>query len=164
MLAVSTEKKLEQQQSVLQGQTKEIQKTTMKSFAVLAVCCVGAQAFVPAPKAGPVAAAPSRGASSTALEAKSKALPFLECPETLDGTMIGDFGFDPLGLTENIDLPYGKSKSQRTHMSTAEKERKREKASGGEGGTERDRDRYHRNMCSISNHARACLFPSLSCR
>lgn len=82
----------------------------MKSFAVLAVCCVGAQAFVPAPKAGHVATAPCRGASSSALEAKSKALPFLESPATLDGTMTGDFGFDPLGLTENIDLPYGKSK------------------------------------------------------
>ncbi len=80
----------------------------MKSFGMLAVCCVGAQAFVPAPKAGPVASnAPSRGASSSALEAKSKALPFVEAPATLDGTMIGDFGFDPLGLTENIDLPYG---------------------------------------------------------
>ena len=85
----------------------------MKSFAMLAVCCVGAQAFVPAPKAGPVASAPSRGAAASALEAKSKALPFVEAPATLDGTMIGDFGFDPLGLTENIDLPYGERREER---------------------------------------------------
>ncbi|CAM9725547.1 unnamed protein product, partial [Scytosiphon promiscuus] len=51
-------------------------------------------------------AAPAK-TSATALSAKSKALPFLESPATLDGSMIGDFGFDPLGLTENIDLPYG---------------------------------------------------------
>jgi hypothetical protein len=41
------------------------------------------------------------------LNAKSKALPFLEAPKKLDGTAVGDFGFDPLGLTENIvDLNY----------------------------------------------------------
>lgn len=85
----------------------------MKSFAVLAMCCIGAQAFVPVPKAGPVPGnAPCRDTSSTALEAKSKALPFLESPATLDGTMIGDFGFDPLGLTENIDLPYGERRKR----------------------------------------------------
>ncbi|CAN0467670.1 unnamed protein product [Scytosiphon promiscuus] len=39
--------------------------------------------------------------------AKSRALPFLESPATLDGSMVGDFGFDPLGLTENINIPYG---------------------------------------------------------
>eukprot|EP00595_Chromulina_sp_UTEXLB2642_P000494 CAMPEP_0196761260 /NCGR_PEP_ID=MMETSP1095-20130614/421_1 /TAXON_ID=96789 ORGANISM="Chromulina nebulosa, Strain UTEXLB2642" /NCGR_SAMPLE_ID=MMETSP1095 /ASSEMBLY_ACC=CAM_ASM_000446 /LENGTH=166 /DNA_ID=CAMNT_0042110533 /DNA_START=121 /DNA_END=621 /DNA_ORIENTATION=- len=33
---------------------------------------------------------------------KSKALPFLSKPAKLDGTVIGDFGFDPLGFTENI--------------------------------------------------------------
>lgn len=78
---------------------------------------------MPVPTAGPVAAAPSsRGQSSSALEAKSKALPFLESPATLDGSMIGDFGFDPLGLTENIDVPYGKRKSAR-EIRMAERER-----------------------------------------
>ena len=96
----------------------------MKSFAVLAMCCVGAQAFVPVPKPGPVPSnAPCRGTSS-ALEAKSKALPFLESPATLDGTMTGDFGFDPLGLTENIDLPYGERGG--VHAAGGRRERERE--------------------------------------
>lgn len=99
----------------------------MKSFAVLALCCVGAQAFVPVPKAGPVPSnAPCRGTSS-ALEAKSKALPFLESPATLDGSMIGDFGFDPLGLTENIDLPYGKRARDR-EKGECSRERRRERS------------------------------------
>ena len=34
------------------------------------------------------------------MDAKSKALPFLECPTKLDGSIPGDVGFDPLGLTE----------------------------------------------------------------
>lgn len=41
--------------------------------------------------------------SSTALSAeKSQALPFLNRPPLLDGSMAGDVGFDPLGLS-NID-------------------------------------------------------------
>ena len=84
---------------------------TMKSFAVLAMCCAGAQAFVPVPSGSfGLKAAPQRAASSsssTVMMAKSKALPFLESPATLDGSMVGDFGFDPLGLTENINIPYG---------------------------------------------------------
>lgn len=111
----------------------------MKSFAVLAMCCVGAQAFVPVPKPGPVPSnAPCRGTSS-ALEAKSKALPFLESPATLDGTMTGDFGFDPLGLTENIDLPYG--------------ERGGVHAAGGRRERERDR-----NMCRRCENRVRCVF------
>ena len=39
---------------------------------------------------------------STQLEAKSKALPFLESPAKLDGTLVGDFGFDPLGFTDTL--------------------------------------------------------------
>lgn len=39
---------------------------------------------------------------STALFAKSKAIPFLEKPEKLDGSLAGDVGFDPLGLTNTI--------------------------------------------------------------
>lgn len=84
----------------------------MKSFAVLAMCCAGAQAFAPVPKGSfGVKAAPARAASSsstTVMMAKSRALPFLDSPSTLDGSMVGDFGFDPLGLTENINIPYGK--------------------------------------------------------
>lgn len=36
---------------------------------------------------------------SSALNAKSKAVPFLEQPAALDGTMPGDVGFDPIGFT-----------------------------------------------------------------
>lgn len=85
----------------------------MKSFAVLAMCCAGAQAFVPVPSGSfGVKAAPQRAASSssgTVMMAKSRALPFLESPATLDGSMVGDFGFDPLGLTENINIPYARA-------------------------------------------------------
>lgn len=53
--------------------------------------------------------APARGASASGLFAKSKALPFLEAPAKLDGTAVGDFGFDPLGLTNTLsDLSYVK--------------------------------------------------------
>eukprot|EP00559_Dactyliosolen_fragilissimus_P003356 CAMPEP_0184856438 /NCGR_PEP_ID=MMETSP0580-20130426/1629_1 /TAXON_ID=1118495 /ORGANISM="Dactyliosolen fragilissimus" /LENGTH=222 /DNA_ID=CAMNT_0027351477 /DNA_START=54 /DNA_END=722 /DNA_ORIENTATION=- len=41
--------------------------------------------------------------SVTSLNAeKSQALPFMNCPPLLDGSMAGDVGFDPLGLS-NID-------------------------------------------------------------
>lgn len=33
---------------------------------------------------------------------KSRAIPFLHTPEKLDGKMVGDFGFDPMGLTNNF--------------------------------------------------------------
>jgi hypothetical protein len=47
---------------------------------------------------------------STQLNAKSKALPFLDAPSKLDGTAVGDFGFDPLGLTDTLtDLNYVKA-------------------------------------------------------
>jgi len=48
--------------------------------------------------------APQRaGRSSVALNAeKSKSLPFMNRPPLLDGSMAGDVGFDPLGLS-NID-------------------------------------------------------------
>lgn len=34
---------------------------------------------------------------------QSKALPFLEAPKKLDGSMVGDFGFDPMGLTDQVN-------------------------------------------------------------
>jgi len=50
-----------------------------------------------------------RSSHSTALFVKSKALPFLEAPKKLDGTAVGDYGFDPLGLTDTLkDLSYVK--------------------------------------------------------
>merc|ERR1711871_828655 len=35
---------------------------------------------------------------------KSVALPFTAYPDTLDGTMVGDVGFDPLGLAKTPEL------------------------------------------------------------
>lgn len=46
---------------------------------------------------------PARGSSSvTMMAARSKSIPFLIQPAKLDGSMAGDEGFDPLGLS-NID-------------------------------------------------------------
>jgi hypothetical protein len=66
---------------------------TMQFFvaALLSLLCT-VQAFTAFPGAK----------SSTALFAKSKALPFLEAPAKLDGSMVGDFGFDPLGFTNTL--------------------------------------------------------------
>merc|ERR1719453_1255074 len=41
-------------------------------------------------------------AAAPCMMAKSASLPFLECPPKLDGSMAGDVGFDPFGLS-NID-------------------------------------------------------------
>jgi light-harvesting complex I chlorophyll a/b binding protein 1 len=39
----------------------------------------------------------------------SESLPFLPCPEKLDGSMPGDVGFDPMGLSEiQQDLTYAR--------------------------------------------------------
>jgi len=48
--------------------------------------------------------APAAKPQGLALHAKSKAMPFLDLPTTLDGTLAGDVGFDPLGLSEIDDL------------------------------------------------------------
>jgi len=63
---------------------------------IVTLCLLGsAAAFAPAP---------STPRPATALMAKSKALPFLEAPPKLDGSMAGDVGFDPLGLSEIDDV------------------------------------------------------------
>ena len=33
---------------------------------------------------------------------QSKALPFLEAPKKLDGSLVGDFGFDPMGISDQV--------------------------------------------------------------
>ena len=44
--------------------------------------------------------------SSPSMMAKSKALPFLEQPAHLDGSMAGDVGFDPLGLGSAYNMKW----------------------------------------------------------
>lgn len=69
---------------------------------VVAVLCLLASAMAFVPQQG-------SSARTVALSAKSKALPFLEAPAKLDGSMVGDFGFDPLGFTDTLkDLSYAK--------------------------------------------------------
>ena len=73
----------------------------MRSVAfVLAASAALCSAFVPAaPKASPV--------SKTALAAKSKAVPFLEAPKALDGSLPADVGLDPLNLSDiDFDFTY----------------------------------------------------------
>jgi len=66
----------------------------MMKFAALATLLVGAaSAFAPQ----------QQGRASVSLNAeRSKSLPFMNRPPLLDGSMAGDVGFDPLGLS-NID-------------------------------------------------------------
>jgi hypothetical protein len=68
----------------------------------MALCLLGTMGFS-APLAAPVAA--QRAAVSMAM-AKSQALPFLEKPAKLDGSLPGDVGFDPLGLSNYFPLAY----------------------------------------------------------
>jgi hypothetical protein len=49
------------------------------------------------------------GRSSVALNEMSKSIPFLTVPEKLDGSMVGDMGFDPMGLSDiQTDLRYAR--------------------------------------------------------
>jgi len=50
--------------------------------------------------------APAGQKLSVAASAKSTSLPFMEAPEALDGSMAGDVGFDPLGLSSIIDIKW----------------------------------------------------------
>jgi len=40
--------------------------------------------------------------SLTTCQVTSKSLPFLEAPAKLDGTMVGDVGFDPIGFSDQV--------------------------------------------------------------
>mmetsp|Transcript_13747 Transcript_13747/g.32575 ORF Transcript_13747/g.32575 Transcript_13747/m.32575 type:complete len:206 (+) Transcript_13747:69-686(+) len=44
-----------------------------------------------------------RNQGSVQLNAKSKSMPFMECPPKLDGSMVGDVGFDPLGISNTVN-------------------------------------------------------------
>jgi len=67
-----------------------------RSLALLLAFFASASAFAPA--------APIGARSAVQLKAKSTAMPFLECPPKLDGSMAGDVGFDPLGLSNIEDV------------------------------------------------------------
>ena len=52
---------------------------------------------------------PAPSATSVAVRESSEAFPFLQRPEKLDGSMVGDVGFDPLRLAEvQVDLNYAR--------------------------------------------------------
>lgn len=61
---------------------------------VLCVLVASVMGFVPT--------TPARSSSMTMMSARSKSIPFLLQPGQLDGSMAGDEGFDPLGLS-NVD-------------------------------------------------------------
>ena len=44
---------------------------------------------------------------------KSKAIPFLNAPPALDGTMPGDKGFDPLLLSNTVPLAWSREVGER---------------------------------------------------
>ncbi len=65
-------------------------------------CLLGAAtAFVPAMPA----TTRTRGAVRMMAE-KSKSVPFLPRPAALDGSVVGDVGFDPVGFTSWLPLSY----------------------------------------------------------
>ncbi|KAL7559720.1 hypothetical protein ACA910_003306 [Epithemia clementina (nom. ined.)] len=74
---------------------------TMKVALLFAAFFASASAFAPVQQN-------ARTQTSLFAEEMSKALPFMKRPPLLDGSMAGDFGFDPLGLSEingvGIDL------------------------------------------------------------
>jgi len=60
----------------------------------------GKKAAAPkAPKSSAVASGPSPSNEAWANAGPSQALPFATAPATLDGSMLGDVGFDPLGFS-----------------------------------------------------------------
>jgi len=67
----------------------------MKSAAILSLLSASASAFAPS-------ATQQQSLVSLNAAERSKALPFMNRPPLLDGSMAGDVGFDPLGLS-NID-------------------------------------------------------------
>ncbi|KAL3765061.1 hypothetical protein ACHAWU_009429 [Discostella pseudostelligera] len=70
----------------------------MKSV-IFAAAMATASAFAPA----------QVGRTSLELSAMSKSIPFLTVPEKLDGSMPGDMGFDPMGLSDiQTDLRYAR--------------------------------------------------------
>jgi len=48
----------------------------------------------------------AKSATSVTMQAKSASVPFLSQPKNLDGSMAGDVGFDPLGMSTYVDLKW----------------------------------------------------------
>merc|ERR1711966_528176 len=73
----------------------------MLRSAVVAACLASASAFAPM-------AMKSRASAVSSMRMQegdfSAAVPFLKRPSNLDGTYIGDVGFDPLGFSDVFDL------------------------------------------------------------
>lgn len=75
-------------------------KATVASFAAFFATASAFMAPTPMRTAAPRAAK-----SGMSMSAKSASIPFMPQPEKLDGSMAGDVGFDPLGLSNiNIDF------------------------------------------------------------
>mmetsp|Transcript_32821 Transcript_32821/g.37338 ORF Transcript_32821/g.37338 Transcript_32821/m.37338 type:complete len:202 (-) Transcript_32821:193-798(-) len=76
--------------------------TSLHSFLLVSTLLVVVSAFIPARQ-------PVRIAIPLYETEYSKSIPFLTRPEKLDGTMPGDMGFDPMGLSEiQTDLKYAR--------------------------------------------------------
>eukprot|EP00544_Gedaniella_sp_CCMP2646_P012821 CAMPEP_0202492046 /NCGR_PEP_ID=MMETSP1361-20130828/8901_1 /ASSEMBLY_ACC=CAM_ASM_000849 /TAXON_ID=210615 /ORGANISM="Staurosira complex sp., Strain CCMP2646" /LENGTH=206 /DNA_ID=CAMNT_0049122197 /DNA_START=43 /DNA_END=663 /DNA_ORIENTATION=- len=75
------------------------------AFRTLALSALVASAAAFAPASVPVQR------TDVSLNAEmSKSIPFLVKPEKLDGSMVGDMGFDPMGLSEiQVDLKYARA-------------------------------------------------------
>jgi hypothetical protein len=58
--------------------------------------------------------------------AQSKALPFLKAPAKLDGSLAGDFGFDPMGISDQVREKWEERESG--------VQKKREGGTGGRNG------------------------------
>lgn len=82
-------------------------KSTVATFTTL---MAGASAFM-APM--PLACKGAARSGGMSMMANSKSIPFMPQPEKLDGTMPGDVGFDPLGLS-NIDIDFTQVRSGST--------------------------------------------------
>jgi len=80
----------------------------MKASAVACgVMASGVAAFVqPSTFAGAKLAAVTSSSTMQMAAEMSKSMPFIQRPPALTGDMPGDVGFDPLGMSENLNLGY----------------------------------------------------------
>jgi len=84
-----------------------------KTILLLALAA-GASAFVPSTAKTARRTAPLNVDAIAGIEKRAdgmaQCLPFLKCPPKLDGSMVGDVGFDPMGLSDvQPDLKYARA-------------------------------------------------------